>query len=256
MILRSVLALAACCVASPAFSAIVLDQEAVTIVQPNNGPSLVRIGEVPPPPSLPNNPSVFQSGVQTFTAGSAGRLSRIEFQAATLGPPQQGLFLLTLIDGDFSAGANTIFGMSFVEFASVPSLSVAATGVTGLIFDTSAFDYRVAPGQRFSVLFDGLPFAPNQSAALIIGQATVPSITPRVFTGTNYTGGRYFLVSNGTVLSTPVDFDVGFRSYVETLTAVPEPASWAMMIAGFAMAGVAMRRRRATAGMMPAAGRA
>ncbi|MBA3895889.1 MAG: PEPxxWA-CTERM sorting domain-containing protein [Sphingomonadaceae bacterium] len=31
------------------------------------------------------------------------------------------------------------------------------------------------------------------------------------------------------------------------ITAVPEPASWAMMIAGFGMAGVALRRRRALA---------
>ena len=31
-----------------------------------------------------------------------------------------------------------------------------------------------------------------------------------------------------------------------TVTAVPEPASWTMMIAGFATAGAAMRRRRAS----------
>jgi hypothetical protein len=32
---------------------------------------------------------------------------------------------------------------------------------------------------------------------------------------------------------------------IETVTAVPEPASWAMMIAGFGLAGTAMRRRAA-----------
>jgi len=238
------------CAASPATAAIVLDQEAVTVVQPGNGASVFSIGEVPPPPSLPNNPSVNQQGVQTFTAGTAGRLSRIEFQATTLGAtPPQGLFLLSLIDGDFSAGANAVFGQSFVEFASVPNLSVAQTGVTGLIFDTSAFDYRIVPGQRFSVLFQGIPFLPNQSAALVIGQATRPGIAPRVFTGTNYAGGRFFFVSNGSVVfSTPSDLDVGFRSYVETLAAVPEPASWAMMIAGFGLIGAVMRRRRVAEG--------
>lgn len=245
MLYRTVLAAAVCCAASPSMSAIVLDQEAVTVVQPDNGPSIVRIGQVPPPPALPNNPSVFMSGVQTFTAGTAGRLNRIEFQAATLGPTlPQGLFVMNLIDGDFSAGAGTILGTSFVDFASVPNLSVANGGVTGLIFDTSAFDYRLTPGQRFSVTFDGIPFLPDQSAALVIGQATRPGITPRVFTGTNYAGGRFFIVSNGSVVSTPSDFDVGFRSYVETLAAVPEPASWAMMIAGFGLTGAAMRRRR------------
>lgn len=33
--------------------------------------------------------------------------------------------------------------------------------------------------------------------------------------------------------------------YVRVLTAVPEPASWAMLIAGFGVAGAALRRRRA-----------
>jgi hypothetical protein len=36
--------------------------------------------------------------------------------------------------------------------------------------------------------------------------------------------------------------------YVTVPTAVPEPATWAMMIAGFGLAGAALRRRRAAAG--------
>ena len=41
----------------------------------------------------------------------------------------------------------------------------------------------------------------------------------------------------------------GFAASFDTigLTAVPEPASWAMMIAGFGLVGAAMRRRRETA---------
>jgi hypothetical protein len=39
----------------------------------------------------------------------------------------------------------------------------------------------------------------------------------------------------------------GFTATVESTGAVPEPASWAMLIAGFGLTGAAMRRRRVTA---------
>jgi hypothetical protein len=36
----------------------------------------------------------------------------------------------------------------------------------------------------------------------------------------------------------------GVLSATGTFTAVPEPASWAMLIAGFGLTGAVMRRRR------------
>lgn len=42
-------------------------------------------------------------------------------------------------------------------------------------------------------------------------------------------------------------YDYTFRTYSDNaLGAVPEPASWALMVAGFGLAGIAMRRRRQT----------
>lgn len=46
------------------------------------------------------------------------------------------------------------------------------------------------------------------------------------------------------VLSSTNDLDGVGLGNITILSAVPEPATWAMMIAGFAMAGVAMRRRK------------
>lgn len=43
------------------------------------------------------------------------------------------------------------------------------------------------------------------------------------------------------------DFSYGDHSYIATIQAVPEPASWALMITGFGLAGIAVRRRRALA---------
>lgn len=55
--------------------------------------------------------------------------------------------------------------------------------------------------------------------------------------GGNYTGPECF-----TCGSNP-----GFEGLVAVATFVPEPASWAMLIAGFGLTGAAMRRRRAVA---------
>lgn len=63
-----------------------------------------------------------------------------------------------------------------------------------------------------------------------------------------------FLLDTGAVSPTQLHFGVGDGIFADnggafrvTITAVPEPASWAMMIAGFGLAGAAMRRKRTAA---------
>ena len=45
-------------------------------------------------------------------------------------------------------------------------------------------------------------------------------------------------------LTTTSPFSSGYVTATSSIAAVPEPATWAMMIGGFALAGVAMRRRK------------
>lgn len=69
--------------------------------------------------------------------------------------------------------------------------------------------------------------------------------TPMTVTGVNVGyAGNYFLTSRPTWTFRRTSSSINF-----TLTgaAVPEPASWAVMIAGFGMIGAAARRRRAIA---------
>lgn len=59
----------------------------------------------------------------------------------------------------------------------------------------------------------------------------------------NFAGAHYFIAStNAAVNPHSLGWDI---SAIATGAAVPEPASWALMIAGFGAAGVALRRRRA-----------
>ena len=62
--------------------------------------------------------------------------------------------------------------------------------------------------------------------------------------------GRRMTYDFGGQKVTSVEFMSSGNSFefdnIATTSAVPEPATWAMMITGFGLAGAAMRRRRAT----------
>jgi hypothetical protein len=90
------------------------------------------------------------------------------------------------------------------------------------------------------------------SSMRIVPDNTLGDTAPRV-TNNQYTFNapslRYDLTSNvsgGTVLyADEVNRRaiIAFETFAETPAAVPEPATWAMMIAGFGLVGGAMRRR-------------
>ena len=68
-----------------------------------------------------------------------------------------------------------------------------------------------------------------------------------VVTEDNYPGGRIFGASDlglGRGFNPP-SVDLAFRIFGTTAAPVPEPATWALMLVGFGLAGAAMRRRSA-----------
>ncbi len=61
-------------------------------------------------------------------------------------------------------------------------------------------------------------------------------------------GGHFQWADYDSATDTGISLDIGFGDGVLTVRpAVPEPASWALMIAGFGMTGAALRRRRTAA---------
>ena len=129
--------------------------------------------------------------------------------------------------------------------------------VTGVFGDTAV------AGGNFSHIFDFVFPANGAGGATISSILTLGAPSTDInFTSVKLNGVALDLVSAGNVefrslFNTPITggpqklevtgWSGGNGSYSGTLTfgsAVPEPATWAMMIIGFTGAGVAIRRRR------------
>jgi hypothetical protein len=119
-------------------------------------------------------------------------------------------------------------------------------GSTGGIFQTLNTTAGAIYSYSFMLLNAG--GTPNSFAASIGGNTVTSLTNADGFPFTAYSGA---FTATGATTDLRFTFrqDPGFYlldavSVVEEVAAVPEPATWAMMIAGFGIAGVSLRRRR------------
>lgn len=171
--------------------------------------------------------AVLAMGVSASAASAAVVTRSFEFFATNFGPGAplanvSGTFTITF-DPALSVGAGTL------DTLSVPGLGLNA-GNTG-------FTYSAVPGMpMFSALtvggvvggIGGVAAGANDFALSFMGPGTDPfSYLPLSFS---------YSTAGGSVWAG--DFQVS------PAAPVPEPATWAMMIAGFGLAGAALRRRK------------
>ena len=156
---------------------------------------------------------------QSFTAGISGMLDSITLYGN--GPIQGGSNSLTLeiLVGNGTGGAVLGSVTDAVNQASDDSFSL----------NLSAASVNVVSGSQYTFLLTGFSGAGDLPTRGVLGDDSNP-----------YAGGQVYTGGYG---STPT-WDLAFQTYVST--GVPEPASWAMLIAGFGMLG-ATRWRKARA---------
>lgn len=183
------------------------------------------------------------------------------FQLAAFGPTGQSF---VAIDSDLTA-----FGFQFnalnPSFANLPFTFKLREGVGfgGAVVSTVDFTLPLSINSRTPTWFDfdvtGTKVTVGDTYTAILSSSSArygvvmgPAInlsTGQEVTGDAYLPGRAFL-------TTPVypncaitgNCDLNFRvTGVTPIGAVPEPASWALMIGGVGLAGGALRRRRTIA---------
>lgn len=114
--------------------------------------------------------------------------------------------------------------------------ALAITGISGIINDVAISGLFAAPGDPIYYYFTtGPTFLDGSGVRFNAGPATNIAF----FHQDGVAADRYRINGNGTVSA----FGPATSSLI-TVTAVPEPATWAMMLVGFGLVGGAARYRR------------
>lgn len=245
-----VAALVAFASGTPAFATVELDQSALVVAGANSSGSIsVGFGtfrDAPPPIPSP----AYTYLVQSATAGKTGYLDHLDVQLtrmlSTLSP-RQGSVVLSLYDGDFAAGTGSLVTESSISVDTLPSFGGIPTDYA--LFDLRDAGFFVTSGQVFSFRVEFLSTAEvTQTISGVIGNVEIVTdpawgVVPKF---NDYARGEARSGNSVEGILGVLDGDLGFRSFVDvTAPAVPEPASWALMVGGFAAVGGAMRRRPA-----------
>ncbi len=143
----------------------------------------------------------------------------------------------------------TIFAMGALAFmGSVVAMSVAQASVkvTVLGSDDQGANYSPVSGHTLSDAA-APPLALSSSAAPFAYNGPIDWVNDGSNNGQNFNANLFDQLLNGAdITSFSSDKDLGSPSYVTLSTWVPEPSTWAMMLAGIAglsYAGFRSRRR-------------
>ena len=240
--------------AAPAFATVELDQNAIVVAGPtSSGSVLLSFGTFKgAPPPLPS--PAYSYLVQSATAGKTGYLDHLDVQltrsdsGSLQQPPTQGTVNLSLYDGDLAAGTGNFIASRSIDVSTLALQWSVPISTEFALFDLRDAGFFLTSGQVFSFKVEFLSTAEiTQTIVGTIGNVEIVTdpewnAVPKY---NDYAGGQANFGSSVYGIGQALNGDLGFRSFVDVQAgAVPEPASWALMIGGFALAGGALRRRK------------
>ena len=153
---------------------------------------------------------------QTITAGQTGLLTAVDLQLYGT----RGIFRFALYDGDFAGGTGVFVGSIDRSFAALPT----ATSQQSTRFDVSAFNFRLTPGQLFTV------FSSVGSSDARFGQTIGYNDPdqldefgqPTLVTNPDYLGGFASLRNNDGTWQR-LGLDRGIQTFVDVETSAEAP---------------------------------
>lgn len=187
--------------------------------------------------------------MQTWTAGARGKLTQIDMytQAYTNSVPNPAERAIFEVYDAGSFGATALSNIA----------SAILLGSVDMPLNARPNGSAVTAVQSISLSSLNINIQKNQVLAFRM-LAVCPSCSTDSYwvnwnvleggmNSNSYNGGKYlnpaFGFGNG-VYATNDSVDLNFRTFVDASAAVPEPASWTLLIAGFGLLGGTMRRRR------------
>ena len=146
-----------------------------------------------------------------------------------------GTLLDTIRTDSFSAALDDPQGTSFsIDFDFTTTMDwLANSQVSSIEIDGVDIDFD-------SILLDGFAFTKTNEDGQAPELAEIWTLVP----AQTLLAGNHTLTVSGTVVGSSGGGSFGGNVNVSPVGAVPEPATWAMMLLGFGAVGFAMRRRQ------------
>jgi hypothetical protein len=193
---------------------------------------------------FPDAPMTITGAMQTWTVGQSGILDRIDIYGAATSLRtndnvniywDQHDFLVTLT----ILGGGTALKPGTVELGSVTK-SALEIGAQRRVTNFDLSSLGIAAEQGDILTFRMTVEACGGYAYCHNGWTSYIAATDPDESSSHYAGGSAFNILDSRVYSEGYAYDLNFRTW---MSAVPEPSTWAMMIAGFGLTGAALRRR-------------
>ncbi len=167
---------------------------------------------------------------QSFTPGVSGTLDRIDLQIRRTQSD----------DLRFRFGSGEAIAGNYVELLTfdVPAADVPTTLGGFFSVDLSSYGLQLQAGSLYSVILSSTQTGSFGQFGWTIGEITSGGVE---ISAPAYAGGRAFGSIDQGVTWGARGVDRPLRTWMTT--AVPEPGTWAFMLAGFGLVGMAARRR-------------